>query len=94
MDEWLQILFFVCHVHALVYTTILGFNGIKHYVSNFPSYAASIKVKCSNLRLRFRIDGGVNIHDGVALYANVINIVGLFTPQFFMLFNAVQSITK
>ena len=52
IDKWMTgFKFFVCHVHSLVYPTILGLNGIKYYVPNFPSYAASIKVKCSNPRL-------------------------------------------
>ena len=78
-DRWLYgFKYFVRHIHSLVYPTILGFNGVGNYVTNFPAMASAVESKCGDARARYNNEVDVAVYRGASFHGGVSNIVGLF----------------
>ena len=53
VDKWMYgFIYFVRHVHSLVYPTILGLEGMANYAPNFPAMASAVEIKRGDARVR------------------------------------------
>ena len=80
IDKWVYAFkYFVRHTHSLVYPSLLGLEGLRHYVDGFPFFADCIEQAVSEPTVRVDNETGeATVNPGLDFQPGGFTIVGLF----------------